>query len=254
MMSRDAIFNFQPIFHRPDFDYISNINNIFRIADSVLFRIHITKIEDSGYANLVKEYLGNLQSFSSWINGNTLPDLAQGFALCSSVLTEALQIFNESVEKRALYENRRNKLIKMFVGGISTITRGLRTAFNPEVIPYTNIKEDQVCSFILDKTEGSGRKFLFNKRGRHSFVNKIHLLNMQELLVVLRLLSSPSGSQVRTFNKWRDLGSSGAPVRILVQHNWIRKDKVFFLYKANENGDYQAQLSFSPVTVVFNGE
>ena len=38
-MSRDTIFNFQPIFTRADFDYISNIDKIFFIVKPVLISI-----------------------------------------------------------------------------------------------------------------------------------------------------------------------------------------------------------------------
>src|SRR3989344_5038341 len=210
-MSGDSIKSFQPVFKRPDFDAISDLNSVVLIADQILFMMHIPSAEDRAYAGILDDYLRNLQSFSAWINARNVPDLAQGIANCTSSLSEAIGVFNGPVEKRSLYENRRNKLIKMFLGSISVITRGLRVAFYPDVLSSTNITVEQVLRYIFDKSVGLGRKFLFNKRGVHSFVNKVYSLNVQELLVVLRLLTNPSGSQVRTFNKWRDLGSGGAP-------------------------------------------
>ena len=126
----------------------------------------------------------------------------------------------------------------------------MRESFN-EVIP-TCVEPSQIISYIFDSNEGLGGKFLFNSHGEHSFKRKIYILSKQELLVVLRLLSNPSGTQIRTFNKWRDLGAGGAPVRILVKHHWVRKDIVFFLYRANEHNEYSAQLAITPDKVQFN--
>lgn len=244
-VSWNKFVNFQRIFNRDDFNYISDLNNIVLVLDPIMIGIHDPKRDNIGYSALVKDYLTNLQSFSSWIGGTEISELAQGFATCISVLSETLNILNQSAEKRILYENRRNKLIKIFEGSLSKIAKGLCVAFNPEIIPFTNIAAEQVCRYILDGKIGLGTKFKFNKRGNCAFAGKIYALNMQELLVVLRLLLRP-GNQVRTFNKWKDLGAGGTVVRILVQPHWIRKDKVFFLYKANEHTEYSSQLTIPP--------
>lgn len=97
---------------------------------------------------------------------------------------------------------------------------------------------------MFDTVEGLGRKFLFNKLGKHAFTNKIIRLNRQELVITLRLLVLPS--QIRKYNGWIDIGSGQAPVRILMASRILGKDKIYFLYKINEHPTYQAQLLVSP--------
>lgn len=250
---RDSVYYFQPIFNRADYTYISDIDRLDRIARDILEKIATVRAEiDKVYADELKIFLSNLQSFASWINAQSVPELADGVATCLTEISTALAIFNEPAEKRAMFANKSNKMPRVFGGSISKIARGLRLAFSLDFLPLTNISTDQVCRYILDSNIGLGTQFRFNKRGNYAFASKICALNMQELLVVLRLLTNPSDAQIRTINKWRDLGAGKTVVRILVQHCLIRRDQVFFLYKANEHREYEDQLSKPPKSSDFD--
>lgn len=136
--------------------------------------------------------------------------------------------------------------------GLSKLHDGIRAAFDPDIISSTKINTEQFVRYILDNAEGLGRTFLFHKTGRHSFVNKIGSLNMQELKVTARLLMRPSGNQVRTYHGWRDLGLGQTPIRILSAHRFLGRDRVYFLFRLSEHAAYDAQIEIPPDKVVFS--
>ena len=139
------------------------------------------------------------------------------------------------------------KFNEMFLYGLKKFELGVQLVFHPNVLGSTNITKDQIIRYFFNKEIGLGKKFLYNKRGKHAFANKVSALNREELVVLLRLLVMPNSNQIRTYNGWIDIGISQAPVRVLI----ASRDKVYFLYKINEHRDYQAQLLVSPDKVTF---
>ena len=253
-MAWDSLRNFQTIFDRADFTYISNHDTVLKSKNSIrsiiVDRIPSPSSSDSVYRSMVQDYLNNVKSFYSWF-GNSNSDMNTGCTSCEAYLYEVLQLFNQPSEIRTQTSSRCIKLNNNFLWSLGKIMQGIRHCFNKVLIPQC-INPIQIIRYIFDSNEGFGKKFLYNSKGEHSFSKKIYLLSKQKLLVVLRLLSNPSGSQVRTFNKWRDLGRGDCPVRILVEHHMIKRDRVFFLYRANEHNEYSAQLAKPSDKVQFN--
>jgi hypothetical protein len=245
--------NFQTILNRKDFNYISDHEKIKEVEEIILYRISNPDGRELSYIKLLKEFLENLTSFYDSISGRNIPDIKKGYLLVIEELQRCIKIFTEPEFKRkSISRGYCKKFNKILLYGLYKLLDGIRAAFDSDIISSTKISRKQFIRYILDKVEGLGKKFLFNKTGRHAFVNKISAVNMQELIVTSRLLDRPSGNQVRTHNGWRDLGLGHAPVRILSEHRGFRKDRIYFLYRLNEHNEYEAQLRTSPDKLVFS--
>jgi len=250
-MNYKKLINFQKIFNRPDFNHISDHKNIINI-ERVFSNISNPDGEESEYKQRLEEFSSNLRSFYEAIAGHNIPDMKKGYSKISEVFETGISLlYGGKFERTALSKGYGRKFKKTFLYGLSKLFDGIRAAFDPILISSTRIDRQQFIRYILDPGVGLARSFLFNTLGHHSFVHKIDDLNMRELIVTVRLLVSPSGNQIRTFNKWRDLGLGHTPVRILCEHHF-RKDKVYFLYRLNEHGAYQNQLNTPPKRVPFS--
>lgn len=245
--------NFQTILNRKDFSYISDHKKIKDVEEIILCRISNPDGIESIHIKFLEEFLENLTLFYDSITGHNILGIKRGYLIVFKELQRCIELFSEQEFKRkSISREYCKKFNKTFLYGLSKLLDGIRAAFDPDILSSTKIDREQFIRYILDKVEGLGKKFLFNKTGRHAFVNKISVLNMPELIVTSRLLVRPSGNQVRTFNGWRDLGLGHAPVRILSEHRCLRKDKIYFLYRLNEHDTYAAQLRISPDKVAFS--
>jgi len=251
-MSYRNLRNFQNIFNRADFNYISDNKNINDISNIILHRISVPDGRESAHVRLLEKFLKNLDSFYKSISGNN-PNFNKGYSVIQRELTRCINLFSErESERRSISRGYCKKFSKTFLHGLSKLLDGIRAAFDPDIISKTNIDRDQFVRYILNNVEGLRKRFLFNKRGRHAFVNKIPLLNIQELIVTERLLLRPSAGQIRIFHDWKDLGLGHAPIRLLVKPGRLGKKKVYFLYKANEHNAYENQLATPPSEVAFS--
>jgi hypothetical protein len=246
-MSYKNLINFQTIFNREDFNYISNIKKIEEVERIILFTISNPDEKELIYIKILKQFLENLESFYNSILAHNIPDIKKSNKIIFEELHKCINLFSESKFKRkSISRGYIKKFNKTFLFGLSKLLDGIKIVFDPDVISSTKIDRKQFVRFILNNSVGLGKKFIFNKAGKHSFTNKINILNMQELIVTARLLTRPSKNQIRTFNGWRDLGLNKSPIRILLEHKRVRKDNVFFLYRLNEHNEYGNQLRTPP--------
>ncbi len=235
--------NFQTIFVRDDFNYVSDNKNIENVQKIILYDISNPNGQEPIDIALLEKFLSNLTAFYNWIRikKNILKDIPNGYGVIREELQRCIRLFSEPKFKRISISKREyNKFNKNFLYGLSKLLSGIREAFDPNNIGYTNIDRESLVRHLFNNVEGLGRRFLFNKKGAHAFANKIWDFTMDELKVISRLLIRP-GNNVRTINKWRDLGGGEGPVRILCEGN-----KVYFLYHANEHPIYEKQLETSP--------
>jgi len=246
-MSYKKLKNFQPIFDRPDFSYISDLTKIEEIANIILFYISNPDGKEASYIKLIEEFIKNLTSFYDSIAGYNVPNIKKGYLIVLDELQRCIRLFSGSEsERRDISKRYLKKFTKTFLYGLSKLYDGIKAAFDPDIISSTKIDRNQFVRYILNSVEGLGKKFLFNGTGRHAFLNKINLLNMQELIATSRLLTKPSTNQIRMVNGWIDLGLGHTPVRILAKRKYFGKQRICFLYRLNEHNDYEAQLQISP--------
>lgn len=256
-MSYKKLKNFQTIFNREDFNYISDDSrdgNIEQISKIILYHVSTSDGKEKVYIKILGKFIENLDSFYEWINAKEIPDIKKGYFICREELIRAIKLLNEPDFKRiAISKGSLNRFNKLFLYGLSVLLIGIRIAFMPELVKTTNINKEQLVRYFFDENEGLRKKFLFNKRGKHSFANKILFLNKGELIVTERLLLRLPRNQIRTYNGWMDLGYGDTPVRILIYPHSFGRDRVFFLYKNNdrEKPYYQSQLKEHPKNVYF---
>ena len=251
-MKYNTLNNFQHIFEREDYAHICNKNHIEQISSIFLNSLSNPDGKESLYKTIAIKYLENLTSFLTWLQTKDIPDLAEAYKILSEEIKRAINLLGESeVKRRSISSGYCKKFNKIFLYELTILNKGIEFSFDPEIISSTNINREQIIRYLFDNKVGLGRKYLYNKIGKHSFVNKVPLLNRLELIFSLKLLTRPSHNDVRTFNKWRDLGSGQAPVRLLVAEKLLGKDKIYFLFRINEHPAYQAQLLVHPEKVAF---
>lgn len=251
-MSYKNLKNFQVIFNREDFNYISDHKKIKEIEE-IIFCILNPDNRESIHIKSLEEFLENLTTFYNSVAGHNIPNIKRGYLIVFEELQKCIKLFSEpELKRRSISRGYCKKFNKNFLYGLSKLLDGIRAAFDSDIISSTEINRNQYIRYILDNVEGLSKYFLFNKAGRHAFSNKIGGLNKQELIVTARLLIRPPSNQVRTFNGWRDLGLGHTPVRILSVHSSFGKSKVYFLYRLNEHDAYEAQLKKSPEKEVFS--
>lgn len=243
-MTYKNLKNFQKIFSRADFNYVSEHVNIYEISELILLHASYPDGKEQDYIFKLESFLNNMASFINWINGKKIKNIENGYHFSEQILSQVLRILKQPDFKRtAISGAYLKKFNKVFLYGLSAILKGIRTAFNPDVVSSTRINEDQLRRYILDKIEGLGKKYLFNTTGRDAFVNKIGSLNRYQLIIVERLLFTLPSSQLRKYNNWLDLGLGNTPVRILIRPRSLRKDEVYFLFMAKEHSNYTWHLN-----------
>lgn len=246
-MSLEELKNFQSIFNREDFTYISDLNIIKEIRKIIIYCIPNRGCRDAYHIGILKSFLKNLKSFFDWLGAYNIPDIEFGYSNIEKILRECIQSISK---ERIISDSEAKAMDNKFLYSLSRLLVGIKIAFEPEFVKSTNIGKKEYLRYILDKVEGLGRGFLFNTKGKHAFVNKIGKLNMEELVTTVRLLVRPSKNQIRFYNGWVDLGRKKDKVRILMINH--RKHRVYFLYKRNEHKEYSIQLMIPPEKVEFS--
>lgn len=249
LMKYERLRYFKDIFREPAYHYISDKGLILQVRDVLQFHIADPDKDTAVSIKTVEEFLHNLEKFYNQIRGDTLK---KGYSLCEEVLIHALKLLREPVLRRTTVSQRHlKKLSKKFLIGMSNLYKGIIEAFDPDELGKTNITIQQIIQYIFDDVIGLKTDFSFNKTGKYSFARRVHNLDKHELVVAIRLLTRPSGCQVRTFNGWMDLGLGHTPVRILGIKTLFRK-KIYFLYKLSEHREYERQLRISPKQAEFH--
>ncbi len=252
--------NFQGIFEREDFDYISNSDKIDEIRDTIRkISYPLNNGQKEQYVEKIKKFLENLTSFYEFLTDYRRKkkvdnsEIDMSYTIIYGTLASCVRIFSEPDERRkSISKNYQKKFNKEFIYGLTQLLKGIRDAFEPENISSTGINRDQLARYILEKKEGLGKKYLFNKQGTYGFAQKINTLSKRDLISTEKLLVRPSERQVRTINGWRDLGSNQDRVRILcVVHrssiiDKLRKFpivKVYYLFLVTEHPEYKQKLT-----------
>jgi hypothetical protein len=244
-MSYKKLKNFKDIMKDDDFDYIRNHDNIYKSPDSVskiiLSWIITPDGKEKDHVKKLKEFSDRLTSFYNKIKGGEVPDIKKGYFIVKEKLMRAIALFSEPSTKRMnISRGSIRKFNKKFLYGLSVLLRGLRAAFDPDIILKTAISRDQIARYIKDNTEGLGKKNKYNSEGRNSFLNKIDGMNKEELRSIERLLIRPSFKRKSRLG-WTELGAKHDPIRIITSGN-----KVCFLFTRAEHDQYDAQLNVSP--------
>jgi len=241
---------FRKIIHRSDFEHVLDM----KMINTIILEYLPNPGNESLYVHKIEEFLNNLESFCRWIGGD-IKNIKKGYVACEEELIKVIKLFKEQpLRRKAIPGKHLRKINKNFLYGLLRISKGVVEAFSPEIIGKTNLKPDQITRYILDDDVGLGKRFEFNSKGGYAFARKLGELNRQELVAVIKLLLKPSGNQVRLFNGWKDLGRGRAPIRILAKYKFLRKPRIYFLYRINEHPQYTRQLripsdevSFSPL-------
>lgn len=254
-MAYKNLKNFEHIFGREDFNYISDLGHIKVITEILLYHLAVPDGKESTYIGLLEECVENLDSFCIWVKGSIIPYLQEGYIISKKELARAISILKSPENKRAsISGGYLRKFNKSFLYGLSRLLEGIRTAFDPSVVSKTNIDKDQLVRYFFDKKEGLGSRFLLNKIGNHAAANKLGFLTRDELIETIRLLLKQS--HVRTTrNGWIDLGSKAAPIRILlIKHKLLGfgRDIVCFIFRLAEHRDYDKQLNIPSQKVRFS--
>ncbi len=248
-MKYEKLEYFNHIFRQPAYHYISDKGLILQIRDVLQFHIADPGKNAAVSIKTIEEFLHNLEQFYTQIRGNTLK---KGYLLCEEILIHALKLLREPVLRRKTIPHRHlKKLSKKFLVAMSELYKGVIGAFDPDEIGSTSMTTEQIIQYIFDGVVGLKTQFSFNKTGKYSFARRIHNLDKHELVVVVRLLTRPSGGQVRRFNGWMDLGLGHTPVRMLGERTLLRK-KIYFLYKLSEHREYERQIRTSPKQAEFS--
>ena len=254
-MAYKNLKNFKHIFGRGDFNYIGDLGHIGVITEILLYHLAVPDGKESTYIGLLEEYVKNLDSFCIWVKGSIIPYIQEGYIISKRELARAISILKSPENKRtSISGGYLRKFKKSFLYGLSRLLEGIRLAFDPSLIPATNIDRGQLVRYFFDKKEGLGNRFLFNKQGNQSVANKLNSLNRDELIKTIKLLLKQS--QVRTTrNGWIDLGSKATPIRILlIKHKLLGfgRDIVCFIFRLAEHRDYDEQLNVPPQKVRFS--
>ncbi len=250
-MAYEKLSNFRGILRREDFDFISDISKVNEVCSLIKKISLMPGAEVNKALELLKAYSDKLRSFYIWLN-TSLPDVQQGFSIVSQALAAAINFLgkHETWQRTMVPERQLSKVKKDFLAGLSVLLSGIRAAFDPDIISATGIDERQMARYFLDKTEGLGARFKYNKNGRHAFANSLGKLKKELLITAMRLLLRPAGS-VRTFNGWLDFGEGRNMLRILADSTGR---KMYFLYVArqsSEHDSYKEQLRTPPSKVRF---
>ena len=250
-MAYQDLEKFQDVFNSPSFAYISNHNNIKNVSDVILkVQIPFNETVNSNYKEL-KKFLLNLDDFYKAFFGSAgNRDIDEGCSVIRKTLELCINLLSEPTGRReSIGRGYIRKWNKDFLHGLGKLLNGIRDALDPDTISSTKIRENNLVHYILEKNVGLGRRFLFNKLGKHSFANMITELDRKKLIVAMKLLLKGSGQRKRD---WMVLGSRKDSVRILCEHRNFRKDKVYYLFPINEHDEYEKALMASPQKMKFS--
>jgi len=253
-MSYKKLAKFQTIINRGDFTYISNHRNMGQVIEIIMYHLNSPGRGDKGNQLMLKAYLDNLDSFGSWFSVDGIREIEHGWITARGELIRVIKLFDQELFKRkSISKGVLKRFTKHLTYGLSRLLSGIRAAFDPAIISNTKITTGQLAEFILNEKVGLGKKYIFNKHGRTSFIVKLPQLNRQELLATHRILHNPTGHNIRSLKGWIDMGAGNFPVRLLVQKNVIGRSRVFFLYTNSDTDKraYRNQLSTPPGRVIF---
>ena len=241
-MAYKALRNFQQIFGRGDFNYVSGSAHIDEISEIILIKLPNPDGNEESHIAKIGLFIRNLNSFFGWLNKKFINEVNEGNNITQQILLQVTGLLKQPIEKRtAISGGYLRKFNKTFLYGLSRIMAGIKIAFRPDVVSATNIDANQLRRFILDKIEGLGNRYEFNKMGNNSVPEKLNKMGIQELIVAERLLLNP-GKARTTRNGWIDFGQGKQIVRILVRPRALYKDQVCFLCRVSDHDDYEGRL------------
>ena len=246
--------NFQGIFGREDFNYISDSNITSKISGIILsISTRLKNYQKAWYKEEIEKFLNNLTSFYEFLTNTRKKrkvdnsEIDRSYTIIYGTLAYCVRLLSEPDDRReSMSKNYHKEFNKEFMYGLKQLLKGIRNAFDPENISSTGINKDQLIRYILDKKEGLGKKFQFNNLGKFAFVQRIGDLEMQDLILVIKLLLKPSKRQIRRINGWRDLGSQQDKVRILCVTLIIKKERVYYLFRLSEHAIYEKEIHRLP--------
>ena len=255
-MAQEKLKNFKSIIDRDDFNYISEDRRIREVAltlENLWKSIH-NDAEKLYCAKLLRDYLEHFTSFyknlvpENKVVEKNLQDLSKGYKIVCESIEMCIRILGGSdIERESISKQYCKKFSKTFSYGLTNILKGIRKAFEHNNLYAVNISRDQIIKYILDEKVGLGKRYLFNKMGKYSFMSRVGYLQKKELVETVKLLTNPSKKQIRKQAGWLDLGYGKDPIRILCSHG-----RVHFLFKSNEHQFYEKTLrGFSPKTAEF---
>ena len=261
-MGYKDLMKFQGIFEREDFNYISNSSIIDEISHIILsISTSLKDYQKTGNIEQIKKFLDKLTSFYEFLTNCRKKrkvdnsEIDESYTITYGRLAYCIRIFSEPDNRReSISKNYQRKFNKDFTYGLTKLLSGIRNAFDSDNISSTGINRDQLARYILEKKEGLGRKFQFNNSGTYAFAQRIKYLEMQDLVLVAKLLLKPSKRQIRKINGWRDLGSQQDAVRILCTHEGfiLKKDKIYYLFRLSEHAVYEKEVHrLSPAKASF---
>lgn len=244
-MSYKNLENFTHIFNRQDYNGIGDLKNIKQITNIILKLKYVDLYEKDkqSLVSFLKNYLKNLRSFYNWINTKRISKIEEGVSTSITELTRTINLLNEPASNRSsVSRHSLKKFNKRFLYGLNQLLVGIRLSFQPDFVSFVNTTKNQLARYIIDGTEGLKTKFLFNRKGAHSFMNKINDMDKKELVSIENLLLKRTN--IRMINGWEDFGYGGTKVRILAKPKNFGKQKVYFLYHNNntEHPIYENQL------------
>jgi len=156
----------------------------------------------------------------------------------------------DRMKRAGMSGNYRKKFQRLFLHSLNMLLSGIRIVFDPDSMTGSNITQEQIALYILDKKEGLGRKYVFNSKGRYAFANRLKDMSRQELLAIERLLLHPERQTRASNTGWLEFGRGQSP-RILAQRNVLGKSAAFYLFKVAEHRDYENQLNLLPSKASF---
>ncbi len=250
-MSYKKLKNFRNIINRDDFNYISNLDTIERVSNLIRY-LNTLPDREQVYNNVLRVYAQNLNSFCEWIGGD-IDEIIVCNQLCNQELSRSMDIYAEEEEKRnAISNGMTRKFEKKFLLGLSSLLKGVKEAFRPNINGATNITQKQLVNYFFDEIEGLGKNFEYHTEGKFAFAKRLFDLNKVELIYTMKLLTERPETHIRQSKSgWVVLGASRVPIRILLKKK--NDNKVYFLFKntQGEKTKYGRTLDISPDTVQF---
>lgn len=238
--------NFKNIIDSDDFNFISDVDNINKICNIILYNVPHSSDSDSDYAVLVRKFLDEMQSFCEWVNMNEIPDIKKAYSKCEEVLlrVEKFLRFEDPEKRKSISKGYLRKFKRSFLYGLSTLLAGIRVAFHSDLVVHTNIQRIQIINFIVDKVEGMSGRFVMNKaKGKFNFINHLPDLTREELIKTLFTLEHRIPSTHPKIGEWKIMGSgSGAnDIRIHYIDRFFGKTRLYRIYRVNgEHSNHEA--------------
>jgi len=121
-MSYKNLRNFQTIFNRGDFNYISKLTKIKEIEVIVLNRISNPDGREAIHIKILKKFLENLTTFYNSITGYNIPNIKKGYLIVLEELQRCIKLFSEpDFKRKSISKGYCKKFNKTFMYGLSKL-------------------------------------------------------------------------------------------------------------------------------------